>query len=168
MKLPRHVGLGAALSAALLFACLAVAPAKADAPKIIVFDFYFDNTSLEPTSAAETARLKSVSDQLRAGLTKSGRYDVISGSDTKLTSVPNFSQCADEQMTAAKKAGATLAACGWVQKVSNLILNLNLVIEDVKTGKALQGGSIDIRGNTDKSWDRGLQYLLKEHVLQTK
>lgn len=143
-------------------------PAAADNAKIIVFDFYFDNTSLEPTSAAESARLKTVSDDLRSDLQKSGRYDVISGSGTRLTSVPNFSQCADEQLAAAEKAGATQAACGWVQKVSNLILNLNLIIEDVKTHKALKGGSVDIRGNTDESWKRGLAYLVKEHVLETK
>lgn len=147
------------------FVLSATAPAFAAGQKVIVFDFYFDNTSLEPTSAAETARLKSVSDGLRADLQKSGAYDVISGSATKLTSVPNFSQCAEEQLAAAQKAGATLAACGWVQKVSNLILNLNLVIEDVKTRKALKGGSVDIRGNTDESWARGLAYLVKEHVL---
>ncbi len=53
-----------------------------------------------------------------------------------------------------------------MQKVSNLILNLNLIIEDSKTGKAVHGGSVDIRGNTDVSWDRGLKYLLDEHVFQ--
>lgn len=146
---------------------LAVMPATAEPAKIIVFDFYFDNTSMEPTSAAERARIESISNQLRTDLAKSGRYDVVSGATTKLTSIPNFSKCADEQIAAARKAGATLAACGWVQKVSNLILNLNLVIEDAKTGKALQGGSVDIRGNTDESWNRGLEYLLKEHVFET-
>jgi hypothetical protein len=52
----------------------------------------------------------------------------------------------------------------WTQKVSNLILNLNIRIEDVATGETLRGGSVDIRGNNDQSWDRGLKYLLKEHV----
>jgi hypothetical protein len=149
-------------------ALCAATPAAAAGNKIMVFDFYFDNTSLEPTSAAESARLKTISDNLRADLQKSGNYDVISGSGTKLTSVPNFSQCADEQLAAAQKAGAAQAACGWVQKVSNLILNLNLVIEDVKTHKALKGGSVDIRGNTDESWNRGLAYLVKEHVFEAK
>jgi hypothetical protein len=36
---------------------------------------------------------------------------------------------------------------------------------DVATGKTLKGGSVDIRGNTDQSWDRGLKYLLEERVL---
>ncbi len=61
--------------------------------------------------------------------------------------------------------GADLAAYGWVQNVSNLILNINLVIEDAATGKRLNAASVDIRGNTDESWDRGLRYLVRERVL---
>ncbi len=147
---------------------LPLAQAQAAAPKTMVFDFYLDNTSMEPTSDAEKARIKMISDALRAGLQKSQQYDVIPGSSKPLTSVPNFSQCTDQQIDDARKAGAALAACGWVQKVSNLILNLNLIIQDTKTGKALHGGSVDIRGNTDDSWSRGLHYLLQEHVFENR
>lgn len=164
----RHLCSAAVLGlTAISCALRAATPAVAAGTKAMVFDFYFDNTSMEPTSAAETNRLKTISDALRADLQKAG-YEVISGSATKLTAVPNFSQCADEQLAAAEKAGAMQAACGWVQKVSNLILNLNLVIEDVKTHKAIKGGSVDIRGNTDESWNRGLAYLVKEHILEAK
>jgi hypothetical protein len=44
--------------------------------------------------------------------------------------------------------------------VSNLILNINLYIEDERTGKLQFVKSVDIRGNTDESWRRGLNYLL--------
>jgi Protein of unknown function (DUF2380) len=47
----------------------------------------------------------------------------------------------------------------WVQKVSNLIININLRIEDVATGKAVFQRSVDIRGNTDLSWQRGVKAL---------
>jgi hypothetical protein len=67
----------------------------------------------------------------------------------------------------ARQAGAQLVAYCWVQKVSDLILNLNIVIEDAKTGRHIAGGSVDIRGNTDETWDRGVRYLLEEHVFQT-
>ena len=140
------------------------APAQAAAPKTMVFEFYFDNTSPEPTSDAEKARIKTITDELRADLQSSKQYDVIKASEKPLTSVPDFSTCTSEQVDQAQKAGAELVACGWVQKVSNLILNLNLVIEETKTGKTLRGGSVDIRGNTGVSWDRGLKYLLDEHV----
>ena len=52
----------------------------------------------------------------------------------------------------------------WVQKVSDQILNINVRISDVETGKALKSGSVDIRGNSDESWERGLKFLLEEQV----
>ena len=53
-----------------------------------------------------------------------------------------------------------------MQKVSNLILNVNLVIEDAATGRVLHAESVDIRGNTDESWSRGLRYLLNERMFR--
>jgi hypothetical protein len=47
---------------------------------------------------------------------------------------------------------------GTVQKVSNLILNINVYMEDVQTG------SVDIRGNTDESWRHGLDYMLRHYL----
>ena len=142
--------------------------AEAAPAKIMVFNFYLDNTSMEKTSAAETARLKTISDELRADLQKSGKYDASVGKHVESASVPQFGKCTDEQRSAAQKAGAELIACPWVQKVSNLILNLNIVIQNAKTGQAMRGGSVDIRGNTDLSWDRGLKFLLEEHVFQNR
>ncbi|MGB8278000.1 MAG: DUF3280 domain-containing protein [Methylovirgula sp.] len=156
------------LAAAIAALLLPFAHAEAAPAKIMVFDFYLDNSSLEPTSAAETARIKTISDELRADLQKSGQYEVTPGSDIRFSSMRDIGKCTRDERAAAQKAGAELVACAWVQKVSNLILNLNLVIEDAKTGRPLHGGSIDIRGNTDETWDRGLRYLLKEHIFSQR
>ena len=61
--------------------------------------------------------------------------------------------------------GAEWAAWGTVQKVSNLILNINLYMEDAQTGKIEFAKSVDIRGNTDESWRRGLDYMIHHYVL---
>ena len=53
-------------------------------------------------------------------------------------------------------------AVTWVQKVSNLILNINLEIKDVATGATRLTKSVDIRGNTDTSWRRGISYLVRD------
>jgi Protein of unknown function (DUF2380) len=53
-----------------------------------------------------------------------------------------------------------------VQKVSNLILNINVYMEDAESGKMKFARSIDIRGNTDESWRRGLDYLLRNYSLR--
>ena len=144
--------------------------AAASPPKLLVFDFHFDNTSLEPTSDAEKTRVARISDELRAGLQKSGEYEVIDEKPAAklLSDVAWIGQCNGCELPVAQQAGAQLVAYGWVQKVSNLILNLNIVIEDANTGRHVKGGSVDIRGNTDETWDHGVRYLLKEHVFQTR
>jgi len=47
-----------------------------------------------------------------------------------------------------------------VQKVCNLILNLNIEVRDSATDQALYTRSVDIRGNTDESWLRGVRRLV--------
>ena len=46
----------------------------------------------------------------------------------------------------------------WVQKVSNLILNINVEVRS-EAGATRYRGSVDIRGNTDESWLRGVRRL---------
>jgi hypothetical protein len=52
-----------------------------------------------------------------------------------------------------------------VQKVSNLILNMNIYLRDVHTGHLITSMSADFRGNTDESWSRAASYLLRNRVL---
>ena len=57
--------------------------------------------------------------------------------------------------------GADRTLTAWVQKVSNLILNINIQIRDVKSGLIVLTRSVDIRGNTDVSWLRGVRYMTR-------
>jgi Protein of unknown function (DUF2380) len=50
------------------------------------------------------------------------------------------------------------------QKVSNLILNINVYMEDARAGKLQFVKSVDIRGNSDETWRRGLDYLLRHYL----
>ena len=51
-----------------------------------------------------------------------------------------------------------------VQKVSNLILNMNIYLRDVHTGHS-SAASADMRGNTDESWSRAMSYLVRNRLL---
>jgi hypothetical protein len=134
---------------------------------IAVFDFTLIDTSPAPPSAAELARLKALDDQLRERLAQSGRYRVLETASLreKLAKQPDIMRCNGCELPLAQGLGARELAYGWVQKVSDLILNINLVIEDVSSGQKRAAGSVDIRGNTDESWRRGLDYLLEERIL---
>jgi hypothetical protein len=52
-----------------------------------------------------------------------------------------------------------------VQKVSNLILNLNIYLRGARDDRLLQAMSADFRGNTDESWSRALNYLIRNRLL---
>lgn len=159
-----------ALLAPLLTASLALllataAPARA-AERIALFPFELITTSLEPTRPDETARLARMTPLAAERLAAAG-YELVdtapvAAAVAKASPLKNCNGC---ELDLARQLGARLAAVGWVQKVSNLILNVNLQIRDVATGELVKGGSVDIRGNTDESWRRGIVYLLDRRIL---
>jgi len=51
-----------------------------------------------------------------------------------------------------------------IVEVSNLILNINVYMENARTNKMEFVKSVDIRGNTDESWQRGLDYMLRHYL----
>jgi hypothetical protein len=57
-----------------------------------------------------------------------------------------------------KPEAERVARC-WVQKVSNLILNINIEVSTAQD-EVLYTSSVDIRGNTDESWLRGVRRLV--------
>ncbi|MGA7808686.1 DUF3280 domain-containing protein [Bradyrhizobium sp.] len=149
---------------------LASAPARADAPKIAVFDFELLDTSLQGEvdgpRADEQERLAQVGDQLRKALEASGKFQVLDISSVKAALHRNNLQaCGGCDLQFAKQLGADLVITGVVQKVSNLILNMNIYLRDVATGRMMTSMSADLRGNTDESWSRAMSYLIRNRLL---
>jgi Protein of unknown function (DUF2380) len=150
-----------------VFFLLATTAARAETVRTAaVFDAVFVNSSPQPTTPEEKARIARLTAQLKQALDKSGQYHVIDIASIKpeVDAVRDVHDCNGCEADLAKKAGAQVAVVAWVQKVSNLILNMNIRIVDAATGAPIKGGSVDIRGNDDLSWNRGLKYLLEEHV----
>ncbi len=145
-------------------------PAALAAQRVAVFDFELIDTSLDGqtygTRPEEKARLKKVSDQLREALARSGQFEVVDiGPVEAAAHAANLQACGGCDIALARKVGADLSITGTVQKVSNLILNMNIYIHDVSTQKLIASKSADFRSNTDESWTRTLTYLVKNYVL---
>ena len=159
-----------ALLSLLLAAPVAVpahAPAYAQAPpRLAVFDFALSNTSPAASTPEELARLGRLDGQLAEALRRRFALVDIAPVRRRLARVESIRGCNGCELDMARDLGAEQVAYGWVQKVSNLILNVNLVIEDAATGRTLHAESVDIRGNTDESWTRGLRYLLNERMFR--
>lgn len=84
----------------------------------------------------------------------------------RLKTVANPSDCNGCDIAMAQELGADYALTGEVVKVSNLILSLKLNLRDAETGQTLRAGTVDIRGNTDESWQRGFRYLIRHLIFR--
>jgi len=159
------------LASLLLLAFYAVPAARAETARTAaVFDAVFINSSPLPTTPEEEARITQLTAHLKQALEASGLYRPVSLAAIKpeLDKVRDIHDCNGCEAELAKEAGAQVAVVAWVQKVSNLILNINVRIVDAANGAPLRGGSVDIRGNDDRSWDRGLKYLLEERLFDAR
>jgi hypothetical protein len=148
---------------ALLALTLAATPASA-ADRVASFGVLWVNTSLEPTRPDERARLAAAERQLEAGLTGHGYRLVDTASVADRAASVDLRSCTVCELDLAQELGADFALLAWVQKVSNLILNINLQVHDVATGRLVGAGSVDIRGNTDESWTRGMRRLIERQI----
>jgi Protein of unknown function (DUF2380) len=162
----------AAVAVALALSAAHVVRAATDdteVPRVAFFGFQLINTSLEPTTPIEIGRLKMLDDLLRQQLDDSGRFKIVPippDIQQQIAAGPEISGCNGCEREFTRRIGANWAAWGTVQKVSNLILNINLYLEDVAIGKLELAKSVDIRGNTDESWQHGLSYILRHYLFE--
>jgi hypothetical protein len=146
------------------------APVHADPPKVAVFDFELIDTSLQGEvngpRTDEQGRLTRVGDQLRKELTESGKFHLLDISPVNAAAHgSNLQACGGCDVQYAQRLGADLVITGVVQKVSNLILSINIYLRDVHTGRLVTLASADMRGNTDESWSRTMSYLVRNRLL---
>lgn len=158
-----------ALLAGVLLLLAIQGPACADPPRLAVFDFELVDTSLQGEvygSRPEQERLVRATDQLRKQLAESDRFQLVDISPVNAAAHgANLQACGGCDLRLAEQLGADLAMTGVVQKVSNLILNMNIYLRDVHTGKLVVVASADMRGNTDESWSRVVSYLVRNRLL---
>jgi len=137
---------------------------------VAVFDFELIDSSLEGEIRGprpdEQERLARAGDQLRSRLRESGRFSVIDLAPAAAEArASNLQACGGCDTRLAGRLGAELAVTGTVQKVSNLILNMNIYVREVQSGKLIAAMSADMRGNTDESWSRALEWLVRNRFL---
>jgi Protein of unknown function (DUF2380) len=138
-------------------------------PVVMVTGVELINSSLQPVSDAERQRIVMIKAELIDLLTKSGRYQIVPVPDElqkKIDARPNIAGCGGCQYVWGRELGVDQVIWATVQKVSNLILNINVYMDDVKAEKPLFGTSVDIRSNTDESWLRGIRFLVRYNILK--
>jgi len=139
--------------------------------RIAFFGMIFLDTSTEGAYFGarddETARTRLLEEAVRDRFAEAGYafMDLAPIADT-LAQTVNPANCYGCDIRMGKALGAEYILVGEVQKVSNLILTMNLTLRDVGTGKMVLGRSVDIRSNTDESWLRGINYLMTHYFFE--
>lgn len=163
----------AILLAALLGAPAAHGQAGGPAPPVsrslVVTDVELVDDHGNPlTKTAQEARQRDAAAQLRRQLAERRLYRVVDAAPShalqeRLRSGQEFLyRCDDCAAQIGAQLGVDLVLMPWVQKVSELILNLNVKIYDVRAGKVVLVKSVDMRGNQDESWRRAVHYLVRD------
>src|SRR5262245_17339814 len=112
----------------------------ADPPKLAVFDFEMIDSSLDGEVHGrrrdEQERLARVGDQIRKELAESGKFQIVDIAPVNAAAhQSNLQACGGCDAKLAQQLGADLYIAGVVQKVSNLILNINVYLRDAQTGR---------------------------------
>ena len=157
-----------ALFLVLLPALAAALPACSE-PSAAVLGFTLIDTSTEGDifgpRADETARIDMLGRRLEEAFEAQG-YTVVDVAPVaeRVAEVLNIARSNGLDAKLARELGADLAVTGEVQKVSNLIITMNVIVRRAADGAVLRAGNADIRSNTDRSWTRGLDYVLENRI----
>jgi len=145
------------------------------AQKTAVFPFDLrdaeqDGEVVPQSKPEDLRRLKVIADELRDLLRKDDRYEVVDLSPfaSDIEKAAPFIQCGGCETEIAAKAGADLSVIGFVDKVSDALLSLQIFVRDVKTGGLTKTMSAEVRGNTDELWLHGLRWLWRNRFSPEK
>lgn len=161
------------MARSIFLAALLASPAAAqpvwDGAKAAFFGVTFLDTSTEGdingVRPDETARLEKLEAYIATSLQENGLVLVdLEPVREELGRTTNPSKCNGCDIKMARELGARYAVVSEVQKVSNLILAVNIYVRDAETGGQVAGQAVDIRGNTDDTWIRGARYILQRNI----
>ena len=168
----RKISLGrsaAAIAALMLtaFPLLAVEkPSAAQKSTFLGFRFIANAT---PMDEGEKARLGQIETSYISKLEAAKKYTFVKVPDAmreKIAAGQSIGECGGCELDYGKELGVPVVMWGTVQKVSNLILNLNIYMADVETRKMTFVKSVDMRGNTDETWEQAVNYMVKRYILE--
>ncbi len=153
-----------------ILVCLALAistPALA-VPKVAIFPFDIRDVEIEGDLMAQpkeedVRRMRLVADELKTLMQKAGTYEVVDTTPlaAEIEKASPFSKCGGCEAALGKQAGADLAVTGYVDKLSDALISLQLFARDTTTGEVKKSMSAEIRGNTDDLWLHGIRWLWK-------
>jgi hypothetical protein len=136
---------------------------------LVVLEFELVDEQNNPlTKAAQEVRLRNATAQLQKELAERQLYAVRDPAPSqelqrRLREQQEYLyRCDDCAEQVGRLLGVELVMATWVQKVSELILNVNVQIWGVQAQRVIFSKSVDMRGNDDVSWARAVHYLVRD------
>lgn len=164
----RFRALGGLVAALLMHGGAALA-ADAELPTVAVMGFELVDDHPDAARAAQLrGRLAAIKAQLEQGLQGRALYRVIDTAgaqamiDAQRERHEFLYRCNGCLAEIGQRLGTRLVVVGWVQRVSELILNINVSVRDAQTDAEVLTKSVDLRGNTDETWTRGVNFMLRD------
>ena len=155
---------------AVLAVLLGGSATAAEPARTAVFDLELVDTSQEAERGVredQTRRIEMVSAELRNLLRTSPQLALVDIAPQReaIAAKAPLNKCNGCDEDLGRALGADLVVSGIVQKTSNLILSFAITVKDVRSGKVIRAGQVDIRGNNDESWLRGVRWVVKNRLL---
>jgi len=161
---------------AVLGLLLAAGPVAAAGKTLVVLPLELVDSSLEGEvygrSAEQTARLAATTEAIRERLAAAPNYALLppeAGRELYERDRGRYARlyrCVACVLEIGRAAGSDRILVGWVQKVSNLILNLSFRVYDPDEETLVANGWISLRGNTDAMWRRAANRLVDRVLLE--
>jgi len=173
MRIAFHSVIASILVFTLLGLSMAAAVADNDLwqdQRAAFFGLAFIDSSLEGElrggpSDAEVARIALLEEHLAEALEAQGLHLVdLAPVQAELARTRNPARCNGCDLRMARDLDARYSVVAEVQKISNLIMKMNLQVRDAETRDLVRGGVADFRANTDESWMRAMNNLLSHNI----
>lgn len=136
--------------------------------RLLVLDFEIVDTSNEPVDqrADHARRLARLRDDVAARMAEQNIFEVVDRAAIEsdiaaILAQQYFRTCNGCELTLGKKARADLVMTGQVNKVSTLIMSMEIWIKRVSTGELVYFQNFDFRGDNDQSWTRAAKYVVE-------
>ncbi len=154
---------------AVMLAMTASPAARAAEPDtLVVLDYEFDGDPGDATMLAERKlRMARMSDVLRDALSRAGLYRVVDTpqlrADIQRTQATQYlHRCNGCELDIARAAEARYVLIPWVYRMSQLVVTMHFEMKDTSTGKLVMKRALDFRNDTDASWMREVDFLIRD------
>ena len=116
-------------------------------------------------STEDKRRLTLVSDEMRKLLAAASYAIVDLGPQAKeIDDKSPLNRCNGCEADIAKAAGAELSVLGRVQKLTPVLIHFDIAVRDTTSGDLVRSVSVDVNGDTDEMWLRGVRWLFKNRL----